>query len=269
MSDLMTFHVSLAYRICKGGPMGETQTHNTEVAAVGEEEALKLTHARLVRLLQDADIIDHDNELHIVGGSTAPVTEGDLLTELADKLTSQARPPGLDDLLDFVAERTSPVHMARIWYEELGQRDDPSSQARRRMLGALLETVESQEQRLARYEKNMPSWAHGTPEDYDAWLRELTPVDRRLKFYQWIGSLAVGEILDAMRENLGEDPREAQGQHYHRDDVEEVIDLFDPRREGDPAPSALPKGRVKCDIDHHAHTDGMGYLPTCRLDSAE
>lgn len=78
-----------------------------------------------------------------------------------------------------------------------------------------------------------------TPEQIDARLRELLPGDQLLAFYQWIGALAVTEALDVLRENLGNDPREAHGQHYHRDDVEEMLEIANPT-DGSPYPTKLP-----------------------------
>lgn len=179
------------------------------------------------------------------------------------------RPAGLDGLLDYVAERIDPVHMAKIWYEELEESDAPEAKARWLMLGSLLEYVEGVKKRLARFEKNMPSWAHGTPEDYDAWLRELTPVDRRLEFYQWIGEQAVTQMLDELTSFWVNDPSPPEFRMRVPDFVDEAISHVDPRRGADPAPSVLPKGKHMCDVSHHTHTDGMGYLPTCRLDSPE
>lgn len=179
------------------------------------------------------------------------------------------RPEGLDKLLDYVAERTEPVHMARIWYEELKESSDSKDKARRLMVSALLECVDNLEKRLERYEVNMPSWAHGLPEDYDAWLRELTPVDRRLTFYQWIGAQAVTEALDELTNFWCEDPIPPEFRTQIPDIVDEAISHVDPRRGANPVPSVLPKGKHMCDVQWHTHTDGMGYLPTCRLDSPE
>lgn len=124
-------------------------------------------------------------------------------------------------------------------------------------------------ERVDRYEKDMPSWAHGTPEDYDHWLRQLTPVDRRLVFYQWIGEQAVTQMLDELTGFLREDPIPAQYKTQIPDIVDEAISHVDPRRGADLAPSVLPKGKHMCDLPHHNHIDGMGYLPTCRLSAPE
>src|SRR5437868_1691020 len=55
----------------------------------------------------------------------------------------------------------------------------------------MIDDTEAKAARVDRYEKNLPSWLHGTPEDVDAWIRDLIPDDKRLAFYQWIGALAV------------------------------------------------------------------------------
>lgn len=123
--------------------------------------------------------------------------------------------------------------------------------------------------RVERFEKDMPSWASGTPEDYDHWLRQLTPVDRRLMFYQWIGEMAVTEAIDVVTSYISGDPIPPQYRTQIPDLVWEAIAQVDPRQDGDRVPSVLPKGKHMCDVAHHTHTDGMGYLPTCRLDSPE
>lgn len=64
------------------------------------------------------------------------------------------RPKGLDDLLDYVAERTDPVDMARIWYEELAREETAEATARRLMVGALLKVIDDQAKDLARYRPN-------------------------------------------------------------------------------------------------------------------
>lgn len=173
------------------------------------------------------------------------------------------RPPGLDDLLDhLVARMDDPIEVAQEWVRALDENDTPATTM---SLSSLLSRLLD---RIDRYEKNKPSWLHGTPEDVDAWIRDLIPDDKRLAFYQWIGAMAVTEALAAVYENLRNDPREAHGQHYHRDDVEDMLDMVKPE-EGGPFPSVLPIGRVFCDIDFHTHTHGGGRLPTCRLDSPE
>lgn len=138
----------------------------------------------------------------------------------------------------------------------------PSVEGVYHLLKALVERVD-------RYEKDMPSWADGTPEDYDHWLRQLTPADRRLVFYQWIGEMAVCEVLDDVTNSIGQDPIPVPHRVQIPDMVWEAISYVDPRQGGDRAPSVLPKGKHMCDVQWHIHTDGMGYLPTCRLDSPE
>lgn len=81
-----------------------------------------------------------------------------------------------------------------------------------------------------------------TPEEIDARLRELLPGGQLLAFYQWIGAMAVTEALDGVRESLSNDPREPHARHYHRDDVDELLDLADPTQ-NDPYPAKLPPGR--------------------------
>jgi len=118
--------------------------------------------------------------------------------------------------------------------------------------------------RVDRYEKNFPSWKDGTPEDVDAWLRDLIPDDKRLVFYQWIGAQAITEALDAVKKNLDNDPRPTTAQHYHRDDLDEVLELADPEEYG-PYPSVLPIGRPFCNEPAHQHTDGGSRLMTCHI----
>lgn len=77
------------------------------------------------------------------------------------------------------------------------------------------------------------------PEDVDTVLRDLLTDDERLAFYQWVGAQAVTEAIGIVQENLSNDPREAHAQHYHRDDVEEMLELADPKQYG-PYPSELP-----------------------------
>src|SRR5438477_12060117 len=110
----------------------------------------------------------------------------------------------------------------------------------------MIDDTEAKAARVDRYEKNLPSWLHGTPEDVDAWIRDLIPDDKRLAFYQWIGALAVKEAVGVLQDNLMNDPREGHGQHYHRDDVEEMLDLLGP--EDNVFPAQLPIGRPFCDV---------------------
>ena len=112
-----------------------------------------------------------------------------------------------------------------------------------------------------------PSYFFADPEALDAWLREEFPDDVRLKFYQWIGAQAVTEAVAVVQDDLRNDPREAHAQHYHRDEVEELFELLNPKE--NLFPSVLPLGRPFCDVNHHTHTNGDGRLPTCRLDSPE
>lgn len=78
------------------------------------------------------------------------------------------------------------------------------------------------------------------PEDVDTVLRDLLTDDERLAFYQWVGAQAVTEAIGIVQENLSNDPREAHAQHYHRDDVEEMLELLRPN-ENDPYPTKLPE----------------------------
>lgn len=172
------------------------------------------------------------------------------------------RPEGLDDLLDHLVEMMDTVSAARQLREALSEKDWNSLVFKGSTLSALLDRVD-------RYEKNLPSWRNAAPEDVDAWLRDLIPDDKRLAFYQWIGGMAVTEALLMLEDNLREDPRDPQGQHYHRDDVYEMLDIVDPRKTGDSFPEELPLGRPFCNVPHHTHTHGGGRLPTCRLDSKE
>lgn len=130
--------------------------------------------------------------------------------------------------------------------------------------------LEQLKAQLARFTDTMPSWAHGQPMDYDAWLRDLVPDDNRLRFYQWIGRIAVREVLDALRDMLKDDPVPIEYRSYPPDLVHEFLDNVDPSaKDGDPVPSKLPLGRPFCDVDWHVHLDGGNRLPSCRLDSPE
>lgn len=131
------------------------------------------------------------------------------------------------------------------------------------------QTVHQLIQRIEKYEKSMPSWAHGTPEDYDAWLCELTQDDQRLRFYQWIGEQAVREAVAVFKETLRNDPAPPEFRHYTQEAVEELLEVIDPAAGPVALPSALPVGRPFCDVSCHTHIDGGGRLPTCRLDSQE
>ncbi len=128
--------------------------------------------------------------------------------------------------------------------------------------------LEQLKAQLARFTDTMPSWAHGQPMDYDAWLRDLVPDDNRLKFYQWIGELALREVLDELLRTLGDDPVPVKHRSYSPQDVEEMISLYHPSS-GETAPSQLPMGHRFCDVDWHTHTHGGDRLPSCRLDSPE
>lgn len=123
--------------------------------------------------------------------------------------------------------------------------------------------------RLTHFEEKMPSGQDGAPEDYDAWLRELIPDDRRLAFYQWVGALAVREALAEVRLGLHNDPVPPENRSYSQDSVEELLEVSDPDQGADPFPVHLPLGHPFCDVQHHVHTHGGSRLPTCRLDSPE
>jgi hypothetical protein len=175
---------------------------------------------------------------------------------------STPRPPGLDDLLDHVVDQMDPVEQIRRIRETVTEEQFNELVFKGDVVVRLLDRVD-------RYEKNKPSWAHGTPEDYDAWLRELTPDDRRLMFYQWIGGQAVTEAVDEVREILYNDPIPVTHQHYDAATVGEFLDVVDPAKDADPFPSQLPLGRPFCDDPHHIHTHGGSRLPSCSLTTEE
>ena len=126
--------------------------------------------------------------------------------------------------------------------------------------------VEELISRIERYEKNLPSWAHGTPEDVDAWLRDLIPDDKRLAFYQWIGEQAVCEMNAHLTQwDEGHD----QAEMSQRDGNDGIASVMWEIEHSGPYPSELPLGRPFCDVQWHTHPHGGGRLPTCRLDSPE
>jgi hypothetical protein len=171
------------------------------------------------------------------------------------------RPEGLDDLLNYVAERMDVVVVARKWITALDDNTMPDTvMSLRALLKGLVERVE-------RYEKNKPSWRDGTPEDYDAWLRDLTPDDRRLAFYQWIGKQAVAELVEEARQpQAGFDGEMAQVSGASREYADGWNDGIAslPLDDG-PYPSKLPVGKPFCDDPSHAHAHGGTRLPGCRL----
>jgi hypothetical protein len=172
------------------------------------------------------------------------------------------RPEGLDDLLDFVANRIDPVQAARDLRKVLSHEEW-------QMLSYGSDLIECLLDRIDRYEKNLPSWSNGTPEDVDAWLRDLIPDDQRLTFYRWIGTAAVREAVSDAKEQIGNDPVPAEHRYYSPDNVEELLDLMAPDDGDIGYPSVLPIGRPFCDVSHHTHTHGGSRLPTCHLDSEE
>lgn len=208
-------------------------------------------------------------------------------------------------LTQMVGEGThDPVELGRVWAHELERLGGNSkTDARRALLLQLLECVEAKREaikhlesdlakaeaqlsdetaprtvdtgqlqslkdQLARFTDTMPSWAHGQPMDYDAWLRDLIPDDNRLKFYQWIGELALREVLDELLRTLGDDPVPVEHRSYSPQDVEEMISAYHPSS-GETAPSRLPMGHPFCDVAWHTHTHGGERLPSCHLDSPE
>ena len=172
------------------------------------------------------------------------------------------RPDGLDDLLGHVEEIIGPVTAIRHLHTTMSDEDFA-------VLTFRGDTVRELLARLDRFERMMPSWRHGKPVEYDAWLRELIPDDKRLEFYQWVSSLAVGEAFDSIRNVLSIDPVPVEHRSYSPDDVHEFLDYFDPLKDGDPFPSKLPIGRPFCNLPEHDHTDGGGRLPTCRIEPEE
>lgn len=96
-----------------------------------------------------------------------------------------------------------------------------------------------------------PSRFSGTPEQWDAWFREVLTDDKRLEFYQWIGQKVVEEIVT----DIG-----VLGVPGTAEAAITVIERIGPR------PATLPLGLPFCSVAHHAHPGGDGRLPTCRLD---
>lgn len=182
----------------------------------------------------------------------APGQEGD--SEMTD------RPEGLDGLLDFVADHLDIVETAR----ELRAALTTEEWSRLVFKGS---TVSELLDRIERYEKHMPSWRHGTPEEYDRWLTELTPQDNRLKFYQWIGHGAVGEAVYTATDNVSRDPVPVPHRYYTQENVYEFFELIDPGKDGGPFPSALPENTLLCNNPGHTHANGSNYLPICRVES--
>lgn len=120
------------------------------------------------------------------------------------------------------------------------------------------QTVHLLVKRIKQYEKHLPSWAHGTPEDIDRWLHSIgsIPEDKLLEFYQWVGKHAISELfaeIQQVADNTGSAVLRQVAETWG-DDV---------------FPTKLPKGHPFCDVPHHTHTGGGGRLPTCRLDSEE
>jgi hypothetical protein len=170
------------------------------------------------------------------------------------------RPPGLDDLLDYVIENMDVVEAARRLREALPAKEWNSLTFKGSTAGALLDRIE-------RYEKDMPSWLKGTPEEYDRWLAELTPEDKRLAFYQWIGAKAVREAVDELRKQLSDDPVPVEHQHWDAGLVEELLDGVDPSQENyDPFPSAVPLNSLRCNNPDHIHVNGGSYRASCIVD---
>lgn len=174
------------------------------------------------------------------------------------------RPEGLDDLLDFVAKRMDPLQALQELHANLKDEDFAELMFRSAVVHQLMMKIDH-------YEKHLPSWAHGTPQDVDRWLHSIgaIPEDKLLAFYQWIGKHAVREAVGDLRRHIGEDPVPVQHRSYSPDGVHELINEIDPDDGPIAYPSELPKGHPFCDVAHHTHTGGGGRLPTCRLDSEE
>ena len=156
--------------------------------------------------------------------------------------------------------RIDPVRIAAQWTEELKQDTSTEAVVRRLVVEALLVRIEH-------YEKHLPSWLHGTPEDVDHWLHSIgaIPEDKLLAFYQWVGKHAVREAVAVAVDNVQQDPAPPEHRYY----VYEFFDLIDPDKDGGPFPSQLPKGHTFCNTRYHKHTHGGGRLPTCGIDEEE
>lgn len=153
------------------------------------------------------------------------------------------------------------MRTAKFWCEDMQRLATSEARARRALVVELIERVE-------KYEKNLPSRFSGTPEDIDAWLHGMFAEDTLLKFYQWLGTKAVTEVIDVLMFDLSQEPIPAVYKIEIPDLVDEAVANIDPRQGADLAPSRLPIGKPFCDVPHHVHTDGS-RLPTCRLDSEE
>lgn len=166
--------------------------------------------------------------------------------------------------LEWVRPTMDPVEVARLLVEKLKKNGPPLSD---HFVEWLLRQLLS---RIDHYEEFKPSWQSGTPEEYDAWLRDLIPDDNRLRFYQWIGEQAVTELVEESRKpRAGFDSEMIRVSGASRDYAAGWNDGVVCLQADGQYPSVLPLGRPFCDISHHTHTDGGGRLSTCRLDSEE
>lgn len=166
------------------------------------------------------------------------------------------RPEGLDGLLNYVADRMDPIEAVRQLHAAMNDEDFAKLVFRGDVVRQLMA-------RLDHYEKLLPSWAHGTPEDVDRWLHSIgsIPEDKLLRFYQWIGAHAVREVVAGIR----------QAWDYEIGDGEtanSIADMYDPDKQADLVPSVLPLGHPFCDVPHHTHISGS-RSPSCRLDAEE
>jgi hypothetical protein len=171
---------------------------------------------------------------------------------------SSSRPTRTEQMLN--DNQIDLIRMAQLWCEQMDRSSMPESRARRVMVQRLLDRIE-------RYEKNMPSWSKGTPEEYDRWLAKLTPEDRRLEFYRWIGAKAVGEAVRELRKQVADDPVPVEHQHWDAGLVDELLDAVDPSQENyDPFPSAMPLNSLRCNNPDHIHINGGSYRASCIVD---
>ena len=79
-----------------------------------------------------------------------------------------------------------------------------------------------------------------TPKDIDAFLRQEFTEGTLLKFYQWVGRVAVSEAIGDVRRSVGEDPVPPENRYYSQDSV---YVFLDGPEEGGPYPTKLPVGR--------------------------
>lgn len=109
-----------------------------------------------------------------------------------------------------------------------------------------------------------PSRFGGTPEQWDAYFREVMTDEMRLRFYQWIGTQAICAAMYDLSNSISRVmPGDTGVQQMFREYADAVANgtLTYPEQ--------LPLGLPFCDVQHHTHTHGGGRRPTCRLDSEE